>query len=446
MTGLLPQAPGPVQGTLSVPGDKSVSHRAALFGLIAGGSCRATGWLDADDTRRSLEAAQALGCSASYGGAVLEVAPGVIPAALRVPGGEPLTLDCGNSGTTVRLLMGLLAGWLPPEGSGVVLGGDASLGSRPMGRVIEPLRKMGAVITCLDREGRLPVLVKGAALAGVVHHLPVPSAQVKSALLLAGLFAAGRTEVHGAGASRDHTERLLRVMGVGLEDLPRGGLGITGGQRPGTFDVAVPGDPSSAAFFLTAAAMIPGSKVTVPGHALNEGRLGALKILRRAGAVVTIDRARGPRDGEMIGDVTVAYGRPAPFVIGPREIPALVDEIPVLAVLATGLPGKSVITGAAELRVKESDRLALTAANLQRLGARVTELPDGLEITGPTRLCGGTEAEPAVLATAGDHRIAMAMAIAALTAEGRCALDDPACVAVSYPHFFTALGALLRGG
>ena len=446
MTGFLPQAPGPVRGTLSVPGDKSVSHRAALFGLIAGGSCRAVGWLDADDTRRSLEAVRALGGTASYDGAVLDVAPGPVPAALRDPDGEPLTLDCGNSGTTVRLLMGLLAGWLSPEGPGVVLTGDASLNARPMGRVIEPLRTMGADITCLDREGRLPVLVRGAALGGVAHHLPVPSAQVKSALLLAGLFAAGRTEIHGAGASRDHTERLLRVMGVGLEDLPRGGLALARGQRPGTFDIAVPGDPSSAAFFLTAAAMIPGSQVTVRGHALNEGRIGALKVLRRAGATVTIDRARGPRDGEMIGDVTVEARDLRPVVIGPREIPALVDEIPVLAVLATGLPGKSVITGAAELRVKESDRLALMATGLGRLGARVVELPDGLEITGPVRLRGGTENVPMVLETAGDHRVAMAMAVAALTAEGRCALDDPACVAVSYPDFFTALDELLDRG
>ncbi len=445
MTRLLPTAAGPVTGALSVPGDKSVSHRAALFGLLATGPCRATGWLDAADTRSSLAAVQRLGADASYEGKVLRVAPGTGPAAL-VGRRDPVAIDCGNSGTTARLLMGLLAGWLPPGGPDVVLSGDASLSGRPMNRVIEPLRGMDADITCLQEDGRLPVRVGGADLQAVEHELPVPSAQVKSALLLAGLHARGRTVIHGGGASRDHTERLLRVMGVRLEDLPRGGLAITGGQQPGHFDIVVPGDPSSAAFFLTAAAMIPGSRVTVTGHALNEGRLGALRMLRRAGADVTLARARGPREGEMLGDVTVAYGRPRPFTIIGDEIPTLVDEIPALAVLATALPGTSVISGAQELRVKESDRLALMAANLQRLGAKVTEKPDGLEITGPARLRGGTEDAPLVLETAGDHRIAMAMAIAALTAGGHCVLDDPGCVAVSYPDFFNALGALLRRG
>ncbi len=445
MSSLLSCAPGPLQGALCVPGDKSVSHRAALFGLFATGPCRATGWLDAADTRSSLAAVRALGAEVSYADGVLEVAPGAGPEALAVRG-EPVAIDCGNSGTTARLLLGLLAGWLPPAGPGVVLSGDASLSKRPMARVIDPLRDMGADITCLETPGRLPIRVRGAKLTAAEHHLPVPSAQVKTALLLAGLNAAGRTVVRGGGASRDHTERLLRVMGVQLEDLGDGDLAVAGGQVAERFDIAVPGDPSSAAFFLTAAAMIPASRVTVTGHALNEGRVGALRVLRRAGAQVAIDRARGPRQGEMLGDVTVAHDQPRPFVITAEEIPTLVDEIPVLAVLATALPGTSVISGAAELRVKESDRLALMAANLKRLGAEVTEYPDGLEITGPVRLRGGTDADPVVLETAGDHRIAMAMAIAALTAEGRCALDDPGCVAVSYPDFFTALDGLLNRG
>ncbi len=437
---LLP-APGPISGTMIVPGDKSISHRAALFGLIAAGPCRATGWLDAADTRRSLEAAVSLGCAVELAAGVLQVTPGKGPPVAEA-GHQPVTLDCGNSGTTARLIMGLLAGWLPRTGPQAVLRGDASLSGRPMGRVIDPLRAMGADIACLETAGRLPVLVSGTLLRGVRHTLPVPSAQVKSALLLAGLFAEGATEIHGGGASRDHTERLLNVMGVGPKYLAGDGLRITGGRKPGAFDIAVPGDPSSAAFFLVAAAMIPGSRLTIENHALNEGRIGALKILRRAGAAVTIGRPRGPRDGEMTGEVTVEAAELRPFTIGPEEIPSLVDEIPALAVLATAIPGVSTITGAAELRVKESDRLGMMARNLSRLGAVVEEFPAGLRITGGTRLKGGDPAAPLILETAGDHRIAMALAIAALTAAGECALDDGDCVTVSYPDFFNALASL----
>ncbi len=437
------RAPGLISGTMTVPGDKSISHRSALFALLAAGPCRAHRWLDAADTRRSLAAVRALGCEVELKEGVLCVTPGPRPQAWAGPGGEPLDIDCGNSGTTARLIMGLLAGWLPPTGPRVVLHGDASLSSRPMGRVITPLRTMGADIKCLENEGRLPIIIKGARLHGVRHMLPVPSAQVKSALLLAGLFADGATEVHGGGDSRDHTERLLQVMGVGPERLAGDGLRIRVSESPATpFEITVPGDPSSSAFFQVAAAMIPGSRLTVRNHALNEGRIGALKVLRRAGIFVTIDRPRGPRQGEMIGDVTVEAGELRPFQIGADEIPSLVDEIPVLAVLATTLPGVSTITGAAELRVKESDRLGMMARNLSRLGAAVEEFPDGLRITGPCRLQGGSTGAPLVLETAGDHRIAMAMAIAALKAEGDCALDDRDCVAVSYPDFFTVLASL----
>ncbi len=429
-----------------MPGDKSISHRAALFGLLASAPCSAAGWLDAADTRCSMEAVRALGCEVALEQGTLGVVPVPDGQARVTSGSSPLSIDCGNSGTTARLLMGLLAGWLPACGPGVLLSGDASLSARPMARVINPLRAMGAEITCLDQVDRLPILIKGAPLTAVRHELPVPSAQVKSALLLAGLFASGTTEILGGGSSRDHTERLLRVMAAGPACLTGDGLSIHGNHKPGSFAITVPGDPSSAAFFQVAAAMIPGSSITVTNHALNEGRIGALKVLRRAGAQVSIERPRGPREGEMIGDVTVAYGQPVPFTITAQEIPALVDEIPVLAVLATTLPGTSRITGAAELRVKESDRLALMARNLERLGAQVTELPDGLEIKGPVTLQGSHQESPLVLETAGDHRIAMAMAIAALKANGQCALDDGGCVAVSYPDFFTALAGLLHQG
>lgn len=438
-------AAGPLRGTLRVPGDKSISHRAALFSLIAGGPCRAAGWLDAADTRSSLAAVRALGCPAEVEAGVLRCAPAVRE---RPVGAADLVIDCGNSGTTARLLLGLLAGWLPPDGPDgprVILAGDGSLSGRPMARVIAPLRAMGADIACLGPDGRLPVRVAGANLRGMRHDLPVPSAQVKSALLLAGLFAQGETEIHGGGASRDHTERLLAVMGTGPARLAGDGLRVRGGARPGGFAITVPGDPSSAAFFLVAAAMIPGSRLTVLDHALNAGRIGALEVLRRAGARVTVERPRGPREGEMIADVTVEADQLRPFTIAAPEVPTLVDEIPVLAVLAARAPGESVITGAAELRVKESDRLAMLARDLGALGARVRELPDGLRIQGPAALAGGTAQAPLVLPTGGDHRIAMAMAVAALVARGHAALDDPACVAISYPDFFEVLDGLLDG-
>ncbi|MCB1182858.1 3-phosphoshikimate 1-carboxyvinyltransferase [bacterium] len=436
---LLPRARGPLRGTVDVPGDKSVSHRAALFGLLANGPCRARGWLASADTLASLAAVRTLGAAVVHEGDTITVTP---PPAR--PQGD-FDIDCGNSGTTARLLCGLLAGWLP-AGAAVTLRGDASLSGRPMNRVVEPLRRMGADIAFLGTDGRLPLRVTGAPLTGVHHDLPVPSAQVKSALLLAGLGAAGVTSLSGAGTSRDHTELLLHTMGVPCAPAAPGPeLAVTGGARPGAFDIRVPADPSTAAFFHVAAALVPGSDVLTPNLSLNPTRIGALQVLRRAGAVVAVERPSGPSGGEALGDVRVRSGTLRPFTIGAADIPALVDEIPVLAVLATAAPGVSRITGAAELRVKESDRLALMTRDLVRLGAAVTELPDGLEITGPSALKGGAE-RPTLLETAGDHRIAMAMAVAALVAEGDSELDDRDCVAVSFPEFFTAWDRILGNG
>ncbi len=340
-----------------------------------------------------------------------------------------MTIDCGHSGTTARLLTGILAGWLLAGSAGVVLEGDESLSRRPMGRVVEPLRAMGADIDWLDEPGCLPIRIRGAKLKGVDHHLEVASAQVKSALLLAGLFAEGNTTVTGADGSRDHTELLLKTMG-GLD-------------RPGRFDIRVPGDPSSAAFFQVAAAMVPGSEVTVERQSINYTRTGALRMLRSAGAKVTIERSSGEPGGEPLGDVRLAHNLLKSFTITGQDLPALIDEIPVLAVFATQAEGETVITGAAELRVKESDRLAVMAENLKLLGADVVELEDGLKITGPTPLVGGDPSQPLVLNTAGDHRVAMAMAVAALVTKGETVLDDDACVAVSYPYFFQTLDKLL---
>lgn len=440
---LLPRARGPLLGALDVPGDKSISHRAVLLALLADGPCRATGWLDCADTRSSLEAARALGAVATLSGDELALLP---PAS---PPRADLRLDCGNSGTTARLLLGLLAGWLPPGGAAVTMDGDASLRSRPMGRVVEPLRQMGADLAWAGSEGRLPVTVRGAALRGREHDLAVASAQVKSALLLAGLGATGRTVVRGGAGSRDHTELMLRGLGAGEVDAD-GSPAVLGPRRLPAFAIAVPGDPSSAAFLQAAATVVPGSDVTVRGQSLNPTRTGALDVLERAGAVV--ERVAGAAPGaagvagEPAGSVRVRARGLAAFAVGAAQVPALVDEIPALAVVATQCAGRSVIRGAAELRVKESDRLALLARNLRRLGGAVDELEDGLVIEGPCRLRGGAPGSPLVLETAGDHRIAMAMAVASLCTEGETALDDGACVAVSFPGFFGVMERLLAAG
>jgi 3-phosphoshikimate 1-carboxyvinyltransferase len=313
-----------------------------------------------------------------------------------------------------------------------------------MNRVVKPLRAMGADITFVGAEGCLPIRVRGARLTARHHELAVPSAQVKSAILLAGLFAEGRTTVEGAGGSRDHTELMLHQMGVSCE--PHAGerrVGVDGPARPGGLVMRVPGDPSSAAFFQVAAAMIPGSSVTAPNISLNHTRTGALRTLKKAGALVVVERPSGDPRGETLGDVVVDHKALQAFNLNARDIPSQVDEIPVLAVLATQATGVTVITGAEDLRVKESDRLALMAANLAQLGADVVEKPGGLVITGPTTLTGGAADAPLVIETAGDHRIAMAMAVAALVSKGHSILDNDACVAVSYPNFFATLATLL---
>ncbi len=442
----LPRASAPLTGAVVVPGDKSVSHRAALFALLASGPCRASGWLASADTLASLEAVAALGARIARDGDRITVDAAAAPAACLRTGKEPLLIDCRNSGTTARLLCGLLAGWLPPDGPGVVLDGDASLRGRPMSRVVAPLRAMGARIEWLGAEGRLPLRVRGASLRGVVHALPVPSAQLKSALLLAGLHADGETVVDGGGSSRDHSERLLTAMGAAPRPGPGDRLVVRArrGLRP--YDLAVPADPSTAAFFQVAAAMVPGSRLTVRGQALGPGRTGALDVLRAAGAEVVIESKAAADDParEPAGDVSVGAGPLRAFTIGAAEVPGLVDELPVLAVLATACAGTTVISGAEELRVKESDRIALMARGLRALGADLEERPDGLVIHGPTVLRGGTPAAPIRHETGGDHRIAMALAVAALTSEGDSALDDPDCVAVSFPEFFPTLDDLLK--
>ncbi len=418
---------GPVRGTIEVPGDKSISHRSLLFGALGTGETRVTGLLDAEDVHSTRRAVEALGATVRTEGAEVIVTP---PAALREPGD---VIDCGNSGTSLRLLTGVLSG-IPGLS---VLTGDASLRRRPVRRVIEPLRRMGANLQAREGDRLPPVVVRGGALHGARHVLPVASAQVKSALLLAGLFAEGETVVVEPEKSRDHTERMLQGMGVPVRV---SGLEVAvSAARPRGGRVDVPGDISSAAFFLCAAAALPGSAITVRNLGVNETRTGLLDVLRAAGARVELAGLREVA-GEPRADVTVSAAALRGFEIGGALVPRLIDELPVVMVMATQARGRTEIRDAKELRVKESDRLAVMVDALARAGARIELREDGCVVEGPTPLRG------VAVETRLDHRIAMSMAVAQLFAAGApVTLDDVSCVATSFPSFFRLLDQVTGG-
>ena len=421
-------------GTVTVPGDKSISHRALLFGAIAEGETRIEGLLPAEDPLSTATCLRAMGVDVS------EIEPGktVIVRGVGLDGlQEPETvLDCGNSGTTMRLLLGLLAG---RSGRHFVLNGDSSLRRRPMQRVVDPLAGMGANISGREGGNLAPLAVQGQGLRGAVIGTPVASAQVKSALLLAGLTACGPTTVIEPAPSRDHSERMLRAFGADLE--VGGELGRCITLRPGATlqgqAVIVPGDISSAAFWLVAAAITPGASLTVENVGLNPSRTGILEVLQAMGACIEVLGAHQVA-GEPVGDLRVHHGPLRPFTIGGDLIPRLVDEIPVLAVAACCADGVSRITDAAELRVKETDRLAVMARQLGAMGARLEEHPDGLTITGITPLHG------CELNSETDHRVAMSLAVASLVATGDSRLHNPVAAAVSYPNFWDDLARLRR--
>jgi 3-phosphoshikimate 1-carboxyvinyltransferase len=422
---------GSLQGTCRVPGDKSISHRAVLLAPVSGGACRITGWLRSADTLRSLEAVRALGAEIHEDGQVLSVQPG------RFPLKDPLTIDCGNSGTTARLLCGLAAGL----NCDLTLDGDASLRGRPMARVVDPLREAGADITYTAYEGRLPLRIKGRTLHGGTFRLAQASAQVKSALLLAGLNANGATRIAGCGASRDHTEILLRATGARIQSAPHSGghVQLLKGARLQPFSLQVPGDPSSAAFPVAAALMLPGSRITLPEICANPTRAGFFQVIEAMGAGLQYGDI-GISGGEPVATVTVSAGPLQPFAIDGARVPTLIDELPVLCVLAARADGTSRLRGAAELRVKESDRIAGVAAGLRKLGVTVEEYPDGLDIVGQSHWGSGNAI--ARIETLGDHRLAMAFAVASLVSDGQTELDDTTCVDVSFPGFFQTLDSL----
>ena len=416
-------------GEITVPGDKSMSHRAMMFAGLSDGSCTIDGFLPSEDCVATLNAMRACGVAIEADSASDE---GFGPTRYLVQGkGRQLSsptapIDCGNAGTGMRLLAGLLAG--QPFVS--ELCGDASLSSRPMNRIVTPLAQMKVQIETLGDGGCPPLRIHGGTLVPTTYTLPMASAQVKSAVLLAGLFAEGKTTVIQPVMTRDHTERMLQSFGV--EVVTEGThISVKGGQVIKARDFHVPGDISSAAFWLVAAAAQPGARLTIPNIGLNPSRAGILAVLKRMGAQITEVIAED--HGEPIGSLEVNGVGLKPTEIGGDEIPNIIDEIPILAVGAALAPGTTVIRDAKELRVKESDRIDAVVKNLRAMGADVDEAEDGMTIHGGKPLHGAT------VPCYGDHRIAMAFAIAGLFAEGETIVEDTACVNTSYPSFEATL-------
>ena len=413
-------------GSFAPPGDKSISHRVGLFSLLARGPCRVENYSPCDDCSSTLAAVKLLGGEVRHTneGLLLVGAGGRLRSGARV--------DCRNSGTTMRLLMGLLAG-VPGE---FTLDGDESLRRRPMERVAAPLRAMGAVVDCTD--GRPPVSLRGGGLRGIDFTLPVASAQLKSAVLLAGLQAEGPTFLGEPVQSRDHTERLLELCGAKLARVD-GGWRVEPSELRLPPELRVPGDASSAAFFLCAAAITPGSRVTAEGTLLNPTRVAFLEVLRRMGADLAIEeQGRVPEEW---GRVEAAYS-PGLFAceVAAEEIPLLVDEVPILALVATQARGVTVMRQVGELRIKESDRLSAVASQLGAMGADIRIEGEDLLISGPTPL----RTPAGELESFGDHRIAMTLSLAGLLCEGRPRIRGAQCAAVSYPGFSHDLGMLLK--
>ncbi len=425
------RAVGPLRGTVRVPGDKSISHRALICNALAEGEARVRGFLDGDDCRRTLAILEQLGARITDddGDGLLVSSPG--RAALRTTNA---VLDCGNSGTSMRLLAGLLAGL---DGRSV-LDGDASLRRRPMARVLRPLAGMGATVAGDGPDMRAPITVEGGTLRPFDGRMTVPSAQVKSAILLAALAADAPSAIEEIAPTRDHTEIMLGAMGAAIDvDGPTVRLDPAAPLHP--VDVDVPGDPSAAAFWLVAAAITPGSDVTLPGVGVNPTRIGVIDVLRAMGARITASNPRRA-GGEPVADLRVRHGPLRGAIIEGDVVPRAIDELPVIAVAAAVAEGPSEIRGAEELRVKESDRIATTAGLLRAFGAGVDERPDGLRIHGGAHLRG------ARVDAGGDHRLAMAAAVAAMAAgpagEAVSLLDGAEVVAVSYPGFWADLARL----
>lgn len=418
-----------IRGESSVPGDKSISHRAIMLGAVAEGKSEVRGFLPGADCRSTIS------CFRRLGVPITELSPTHV--VVEGQGFEGLkepeeVLDVGNSGTTIRLLMGILAG--RPFHS--VLLGDSSIAQRPMSRVAEPLRRMGAQIRGRAGGNHTPLSILGGPLTGIRYHSPVASAQVKSAILLAGLQASGSTSVTEPALSRDHTERMLGTFGAPVQ---REGLTVTvsGGARLTGQSIQVPGDISSAAFLLAAAAIVPGSELLIRNVGINPTRTGILDVLQMMGARIEVDNVR-EWAGEPVADLLVRHSPLQGTVVEGELIPRLIDEIPVLAVIATQAEGETIIRDAQELRVKETDRIAVVSHFLNQMGAKVEPTEDGMRIQGPTPLTG------AAIHSAGDHRIAMSAYVAGLVAEGKTQILGSEAIDISFPSFEHTLKCIIE--
>lgn len=416
-----------LQGKITVPGDKSISHRSLMLGAISQGTTTIEGLLLGEDPQSTAACLTAMGVKISKLNSEKVTVEGVGIENLAEPKD---ILDAGNSGTTMRLMLGLLAS---SQGKFFCITGDESLRSRPMSRVIKPLTQMGAKIWGRQDNNLAPLAIQGQNLQPVTYHSPVASAQVKSCILLAGLSVEGKTTVVEPTLSRDHSERMLRAFGAEIEtDLEKATITVTGKPQLTGQRVVVPGDISSAAFWLVAGAIIPDSDIVIERVGVNPTRIGILTVLQQMGADIVLENSQVIA-GEPVADLHVRSSKLTGCTIAGNLIPSLIDEIPILAVAAIAAQGTTVIKDAAELRVKESDRLAVMASELNRLGAKITELPDGLEITGGRNLT-GTEVD-----SYGDHRVAMSLAIAAMLAKNTTTIHRAGAIAVSYPDFLTTL-------
>ena len=426
----------PLQGTISVPGDKSITHRAIILTALASGVSRVSRYCRGEDCLNTMRAFQALGVRIDESADELCV-HGKGLWGLIEPNGP---IDCGNSGTGIRLLAGLLAG----QDFFTVLTGDESIRRRPMGRIVKPLREMGATIAGRKGGELAPLAVLGSRLRAISYVSPVASAQIKSALLLAALFAEGTTRITEPRLSRDHTERMFQFFGIGLR---REGSSVLVDGRPSVgwnavTQLVVPGDFSAAAFFIVGATIVPGSDVTIHHVGINPTRTGLLDVMTSMGADIQLLNRR-EEAGEPVADIRVKSARLHGVAIGPDLIPQTIDEFPILCVAAAVAEGETIISGAEELRVKESDRIATVSAELGAMGAQITEKPDGMVVQGLGAAAKNGRLRAAHGRSHGDHRVAMSLAIAGLTASGPTLIDETACIETSFPDFPHTLLSLL---
>lgn len=412
-----------VNGEIVVPGDKSISHRSVMLGAIANGVTTVRGFLRGEDNMATMGAFRAMGVRIEDDGETVAI-HGQGLRGLKEPAD---IVDCGNSGTSIRLLTGLLAG----QSFFSVLTGDQYLRKRPMKRVVEPLARMGASIMGRDKGTLAPLAINGGALNAIGYESPVSSAQVKSAIMLAGLYADGETSVREPSLSRDHSERMFRLFGASL-DVFQNGVTVRGGTELRGQEISVPGDISSAAFFMVAALITAGSELLIKNVGINPTRTGIIDILRSMGGRIELLNEREV-SGEPVADILVRSSQLKAIDIAGPVVPRAIDEFPAICVAAACAEGRTTIRDARELRVKETDRISAMATNLRTLGAEVEECADGMDIQGVERLAGGS------VESFGDHRIAMSLSIAALVSRSSITISDVDCVATSFPTFFPLL-------